>query len=384
MWVLIAVISVPLGYTFYMQAYNGLNQLSGYSSDVKAYLECSIYGIKIAYPFFINLLDITIPVFGPYFASALVQVIAWIACPVLMKFFWCRDCLPALRQDDRDFKTVNYLVCLGVIACQLVFPIYYPRLTGMLMCGTSIPNPYHNATGLVAKWINLVVFFEACKLLEHPEKKLDTKDLLIFAAMICFMVYAKPIFAPAFFPAMGLVMLWYLIRGSKQTRMNMVKLGLAFIPCCVLLLWQMTQTFGENTEGGNSIAFMPGAVWHYYADYIACSILAALIFPLCVLLLHPEKLLSDRRMQIGWLGCLIGLAQAYFLAETGDRFYHMNWFGGYEIAQYFLFAVSIPVLIQDYRQKKWKQCGIELAILLVHLAFGIWYFLRIVRGGYYV
>lgn len=88
-------------------------------------------------------------------------------------------------------------------------------------------------------------------------------------------------------------------------------------------------------------------------------------------------------MRFTWQFFLVALATLVFLYEKGDRLPHVNFSWGYMYGLFFLYAVSLLVLIQNSLrrlQPAW-QLGIQWAVYLLHLICGLDYFRILFQGG---
>lgn len=377
---LTGLFALAQAWLFYMQVMHD----EKYFSDIWSYIMVMLNrgDIVITYRFLIILLKAAIHFFGYGYGASMVQTGLWILSVLAVKYLW--DWVEFPNRLTGDDAGLNRLIGLGALTCCLVGSIWLPNCVGEVYLSTGAANTYHNATSLAAKWINLIVFYASAQMLGNPSRRVSGKMLALFAAGLMLMAYCKPIFPLPFFPAIALIGLYHFIRGGKNERINLVRLALSYVPCCIMLLMQSAQTFGSETPGGNSIILVPGTVYKAYCTNVPLATVFATAFPAFILVTHFRQVLSTCRGQLAWLGFVIGWLEAFFLAEDGNRMYHFNFGWGRSLGLLFLFAVSIPVLIRDWREgKRGAVFWTEAMLLAVHLAFGLGYLGYILVTGRY-
>lgn len=284
----------------------------------------------------------------------------------------------------------------GLIFSLLVFSLFFvsmlcaPYCVGRLMAGrqlgTFTPNPYHNATYLAARPFAIPAFFlfgDILTFYEREDKWYHPKYLL-FAVSLFVTTLAKPSFTLVMAATAGILMLWRLLKGHKVKAF--FQLGVWFIPTFLLLLYQYTGFFGEGkiSEAGIGFGFL--TAWSTVSENIVQSVLLVLIFPLTVAvfcLLQKEKL---ELLKFSWQFYLIGLGTFVFLYEKDEeRLYHLNFAWGYMYALFFLFVVSLTVLVKNTLGKKqpFWQLGVQWGMYGLHLICGLDYFCNLLMGGTY-
>jgi hypothetical protein len=100
----------------------------------------------------------------------------------------------------------------------------------------------------------------------------------------------------------------------------------------------------------------------------------SLFFPLLVLGVERKDLFNSEN-QISWLILLVGVAQLYLLAETGNRLDDGNFRWGAQIALFLVFVTTTRYL---WKKPAWSRKEIlALAVgLTPHVAAGVIYWLH--------
>lgn len=284
----------------------------------------------------------------------------------------------------------------GVVSNLLVFSLFFVSMLCSFYCvgknmfgrqlGTFTPNPYHNATYLAARPFAIPAFFAFGDILTFYERedKWYHPKYLLFAVFLFVTTLAKPSFTLVMAATAGILMLWRLLKGHKVKAF--FQLGVWFIPTFLLLLYQYAGFFGDGKISEEGIGFGFLTAWGTASENIVQSVLLAIFFPLVVAafcLLQKEK---SELLKFSWQFYLIGLGTLMFLYEKdGERLYHLNFAWGYMYALFFLFVVSLTVLVKNTVGKKqpFWQIGIQWGIYGMHLICGLDYFCNLLRGGTY-
>ena len=120
-------------------------------------------------------------------------------------------------------------------------------------------------------------------------------------------------------------------------------------------------------------------------DNIPLAIVLALAFPGLLLLLNLKELKTNTLYRFTWFQLIVSLLEMLLLYEKGDRFVHMNFSWGYMHGIFFVFMVSLILLIQNTLsgEQKWYLLVAEWLAYGWHVYCGIIYFLYIWSGQFY-
>jgi len=304
--------------------------------------------------------------------------------------YWCF--LNTELKDDKKRGVLYVILLFALLFVSMIYPFSYtlkmfgvdatfePRYLGIYS-----PNPFHNATYLVARPFAILTFLLYVKLIDTYElqDRWFCKEYLLFSVTLFTATLAKPSFTLVFVANAGLVMLWHLIVSKFKNWKAFFQFGIYFIPTFALLLYQYSDVFYSETENASKgMVFAPFAVWKYYSNNIPVSILLAIAFPLIVAVFQYKKLIKKSTLQKAWLLYLIASLTFMLFSEKGYRLKHANFAWGYMYGLFFLHAVSLLELVRATRNSESKRgtLAIQWAFWVLHLIYGIDYF-RVLMSG---
>ena len=376
-------------FLFYRQSigYKGL-----YLSDMMPYIQEAQHintGIPFPYQFMFKVIRFFMLFTSPPVATALTVALLNLLTVFVLKYFLeiQLQSVPLFCSSNLSKTQENWLhsfvIDLSVFAILFVTSLYCPLLSKHIFMGNGTPNPYHNATYMATRPFTVISFFLAAELLLTCKNgKLHYGKLAVFSLVTALSTYTKPSYVFVFVPAYGLLLLFDLCQSKFSCFKNVMRIGLSFLPTFALLVFQYCSVFDRGASSGIGLGY--NVVWSHYTDFWPKSVLLGIAFPLYVLLFHLKDLKTKFYYRLAWLMLACGLGEALLLYEKGDRLLHGNFDWGYYHGMFFVFVVSILiVLTQDKDKKLWYKLGAG-ALLTAHLAAGIYFFIRLLQGASYV
>jgi hypothetical protein len=228
-------------------------------------------------------------------------------------------------------------------------------------------SSYHNPTILLLRPLALLQFIFSLKCFgPHPISKLEILGMAIVSMLAAF---AKPNFAICLIPAMGLLVLYNIIR-KKQASIVAFSYGFV-LPTMLTLAIQFLMSYYDN--GSSSIVFAPFAVMNSYSKFLLIKFLLSIVFPVMVTIRYRREAWYDIRLILAWLIFIFGSFYTYFLAENGGRFFDGNFTWSSEIALFVLFAAA-SAFFWDVAESSHKSRWFLLFIWLCHVTIGIIYY----------
>lgn len=253
--------------------------------------------------------------------------------------------------------------------------------------GVYSPNPFHNATYLVARPFCIAVLFQVAELLESFETFFDWKKGIVFAITLLLATMTKPSFTIVLCGAVGLVLLYRLLKSKCKNFKQTLCFGVLFVPTFLDLLYQFGGVFsGVNVKGEETgIGFGFFHVWKEYCDSYLVAILLVIFFPLVVLFFQRGKMRTHTLYRLGWQLYGMGLLMFVVLYEKGFRAVDSNFSWGYMMGAFALVVSSVLVLLEETFAKDGnkKHLAIQWGAFLLHVACGLFYFGIIITGGSY-
>ncbi len=382
--------------TLFLFHRQSMNYSGSYVSDIQPYI-AEMQGISSGYDFPYPLLFLTGRFFllftTPQHAMAFaVTLLNGLTAPALKLFF---DGTLNTSQDPRGKSAVlSSLLVFSLLFTSMLYPLiwlgqYNPLGENYLYryLGVFTPNPYHNATYLAARPFSVLTFFLFADILSFYEKEMKWfhPKYLFMGLSLLLSTLAKPSFTLVFTAAAGLIMLYRLVRSRFHGIKAFFQCGIWFLPTFCVLLYQFGHVFrpqsGSGEEKGIGFGFL--TAWSTTCDNIPLALLRAAAFPLTVLVFCAVRKKLPAVLRFAWQFFLVALATLMFLYEKGDRLPHVNFSWGYMYGLFFLYTVSLLVLVKNSLrrlQPTW-QLGIQWAVYLLHLICGLDYFRILFQGG---
>ena len=271
----------------------------------------------------------------------------------------------------------------AAIALVLVMPLPNWWKPDQIYLDKIAPNLWFNSTGILTMPFAILLFFSAIAWL----RKLSLRSWL-WVLIFCLMsLLTKPNYVLALMPALGIAVLIRVagLQREEIARTLLFFAGLALVAICVLAL-QYADTYvassGTPSASGESAhtIIAPFAVWRVYSPNIPASLLLSIAFPLGVTILYFREVKTNPTMLLAWGIWAAAMLQYILLAESGEYLADGNWGWGSNIAMYIVFLVSAMVFLRQPRSLRYYSVAILFSL---HLATGIYYFVKIAHGvGY--
>lgn len=220
------------------------------------------------------------------------------------------------------------------IAGPVLPPFVQPDL---FLMGYFPQSAYHNATFIVSKPFCLLLALTAADMFRATAS--SALPVRTIAAVVLTAI-AKPNYLLSLVPA-AVIQAW-----PRLPRRRTNVLGfLALVIATGLVALTMRVAYAD---GAVEVVVAPFAVLRLYAPLdvsLAGKLLAAVAFPLVVLLAWPRHAIRRPEVTLAWLAALIAVSQGYLLAEPGARLDHANLLAGGPQAVFVLLAVSAGALL---------------------------------------
>jgi hypothetical protein len=269
----------------------------------------------------------------------------------------------------------------------LVFPIVFSRALvvadaraySALIYAVSLHNPTYL---LLRPFAVAITWLGARQLLATPFRW--QASAVTLAALTVLSLLAKPSFLMAFVPALGLVLAYRFVRGTRQGVWLIV--GSFFVPAALVLGWQYWYTYSPQAQAAYStfggeparIAFAPLELflgwWDMSAADIPLQILLSVAFPAVVYLAYFPQARRTLALNLAWLTFLIGQSYGLLLVERPNTpSANMLWSG--KIGLFVLFVVTLAFFVHQNKavlldgekfrfDPRFLVCG---AVYLLHL-----------------
>lgn len=236
--------------------------------------------------------------------------------------------------------------------------------------GQFTPNLWFNSTHIVGQ--AFIAWF--CWLLVRS-RRTGLRDVWLASLGLAISVIAKPNFAFACIPALGL----FAVLGHLRWRESLI-LG---VPATVAVGLVALAYKGDGT--GSGIEWAPFLIWNRRTPTKVGSFAVSFLFPLVFRALAPKRG-SERDWSLAaWVVTLIALAQYALFAESGFRKFHANLEWGLHAAVWALLVASVTewssMLTSESLRREWWRHMLIGGALTAHLCGGAIHAVRAYQGA---
>ena len=277
--------------------------------------------------------------------------------------------------------SIRESIVVSVLALMLmiVAPVnIIPLRPGGMYFGYVSITVYHNANIALCRPLALLHFYLTLRLLFKPETISKGQKYVAISLLAILVTLAKPNYALAFVPALGLWLAWQTYR-SGNLKGNLRLLLLLSVPFALVILWQylFTYLFPNPDIEPATVQLMPFAAYRAHALHLIPKLLLSIPFPVAALVLFWNRLKEDRGVIFTTIFWVIGVIITYLLVETGARLSHGNFLWTGQIVQFIMFVVLVLALREGHRawqEPRWKYWMVG-AIFGLHVVCGVvWYY----------
>lgn len=293
-------------------------------------------------------------------AASLVTVLSIIVYKILL-----------LNLSNKNTYFILFLVFVITFSGNFYLPGL--NLTKFHYLGNGSISVWHNITLLLVKPLALTSFY----LLFYY---LDTKKigmLLISLLMAILSIYAKPSFILIFLPTVFALLLFMYMQ--KLTINCILFYSISLLVSSGVILSNMYLNY---TGTGASIVLAPFTVWNLYSNNITLSILISNLFVLSFMVLGFKHVSLKSWFSI--LMLVISILIFALFAESGPHLNHGNLGWSYLIAQPIAYLFVIIDFVNNYSTITPFKKNVLNTTLSLHLIGGVYYFIKIFMGLFYL
>lgn len=282
---------------------------------------------------------------------------------------------------------------LAAVALSFVSAIYVPWFNSKPYLGQGSPNPWHNPTTLMVRPIGflivMIVMGECLRVKRGGFRKKNGLRLwkgILIAVLLLLSNLSKPSFVQIFYPAIFLLMFFWLFTYHGRNFPLGMQLLVCCLPSCALMGAQFISAFysGSNSDAAG-VVFAPFKVAGLYTDNIAVSTLLVMAFPLLVCLFSIFRRTFGWTDYFAWVMLLVGMAEKFLLAESGSRMTHGNFSWGYILGLYFIWFSGIRLYTMWAHSLDEGAGGVKKTVSITAFALcGAVLFLHLLSGAYYL
>lgn len=376
-------LSILFTVLFYRQAvmYQG-----GYPSDLPSHINYALAGR--GYSILYVVLAAVLNTFHSELAAALfisvMVLLTWLTAGLFIE----------KKFDFSPSQSLLFSTCLLFLCAPYIpkaFPFFYRK--------SLMSQPWHNITYIGMRLFALLTLWAFLNVAERYRDGISWKDWLKIALPLMISASIKPNFLLAFSIALLLVLIVDFVRDLFSKNMSFSRLGKYVVmgsvvfPSLLVLYQQSRILYGvgnpEGSSSGIQFVVMSSTFFSDGAKVVFFKLVRPLAFPTLVYLYN--RYARTREFSFTFLMYLVALAEAVFLAETGPRADHGNFYWGLFITAYLLFLYAVPWFVRAVSKTPWAKADIRQkvyavlggALLSWHLVSGLYYFVHLLRGNSY-
>ncbi len=305
-----------------------------------------------------------------------------LAAATTYRFSWSQRKIVSLVNLQKGLTTHYWVSVTLALSLLFVFAIPIPSysLDKYMYIGNFVPNVWHNSTVLFVFPFALLLFEQSYKqLIQYNAQRNNWILLLIFLN-----VFIKPSYFFVFVSVYPLLLLIkYKFKKEFWQGILPVIIGLFFL---ALEFWSIYLTKDPFSAEKSSVIFQPFYSSPLFLDLwpMPYALLFSLFFPILYAVLNFNDV---RKSQLFWFSALSFIVSAFiylFIAETGPRATHGNFYWQIVICTWICFFVSLMALLTDFKQHgKALKNSLLLSVYGIQVLIGIIYFVRLCATGNY-
>ena len=276
------------------------------------------------------------------------------------------------------YRERSWFTLILSLSLNLVMPVYIRAVGEYRYVSYQSGNIWHNSTYLCMRLAALATLLYYFKLEKKYRQGITRREWCVFALLSIVCTGIKPSFLLAFSPIMGIYLLADLIRRVPLKKILIF--GSALLPSGLVILWQNSVLFGEDT--GNGIAFRPWYTFSLHAAVTKLAVVCSLLFCILAVLATVKQLPKDRDYLFLLFMTALGFLEALCLVENGSRSVDGNFLWGYSFCLFVLFAVCAVKWLQigGTRLRFALRAGLGL-VYAWHLYCGLYFFVNLTAGA---
>lgn len=277
---------------------------------------------------------------------------------------------------DSSWISPDLFVALTTIGLLISAPIWDP-LNANMYIGRITPNVWHNPTCFMVWPFAILMFLSGINYLEEAK----TSSLFSIAVLAALNVLAKPNYLLAFAPV-------FILASFMRFRFSRhwFAVGLAFIPCLVILMLQFYFTYA-GPEHNRGMIVAPFAVWRIYATCIPLAVILSLAFPGSYLCLFWRSLREPRRLLFAWAVFGVAIVWMIVFAEINpdgsiNTAFNFGW--GAILSFYIVFLFTMCDFLRQPANCNIASHRIVWIAFLGHVSCGaVWLFRQTFGFGFF-
>lgn len=298
------------------------------------------------------------------------------------RLFWSQKKIAAVSAYGNGSYSEYWFSFGFAVSLLFVFAIPIPSysLDEFMYIGNYVPNVWHNSTVLFVFPFALLLFEQSYRQLTQYDAQRNYWILLF----VFLNVFIKPSYFFVFVSVYPLLLLHkYKLKKEFWQAIVPVIIGLVFLG---LEFWSIYLTKDPFSNEKSSVIFQPFYSSPLFPDLwpMPYAFVFSLLFPLLYTAFNFNKVLKSQLFWFSALSFIVSVFIYLFIAETGPRATHGNFYWQIVICTWICFFVSLMALLRDFKQQgRTIKNLLLLSVYGVQVVTGIIYFVRLCATGNY-
>jgi hypothetical protein len=242
-----------------------------------------------------------------------------------------------------------------------------------LYLGYISPTVYHNPMIAVVKPLAILHFWLFVRIIQDPQRYRSSAWQAAFTGLSLLTLLAQPNYMLCLVPALIVLMIF---RVYKKQSIDWPFFALTVIlPAIVVLTLQYFHVYYVSSVVSNSrVIIAPFAVLAQASNALLAKFFLSILFPLVVYVLFFKAARRNLGLNLAWLLFIVGAFQAYFLAETGDRFAQGNFLWSGQIALFILMVMTLLFLLRQRLARQPARLLVSTFVFALHIISGLLFY----------
>ena len=244
-------------------------------------------------------------------------------------------------------QTETWLLAVFSFVCMLAMPIVIFTFSERIY-GPYVGTVWHNESYLGMRFVAILILIFFYRTHDRYLKSFSVKEFFIACLLFLLVNWIKPNFIIAFAPAMLVMMIVDIIKAKGKGFFKWVMYGVPVLVGALILPFQYLLLFPGSDDSGSSVVFIMGDFFLSQKTPVI-NLLLALAFPILIFIIHRKEFLKSKFHLVCCLGWVFAFLEYVFLAETGIRRGHENFYWGVRLFTFIIYCLSVGFFISDIR-----------------------------------
>jgi hypothetical protein len=242
-----------------------------------------------------------------------------------------------------------------------------------LYLGYISPTVYHNPTIAIVKPLAILHFWLFVQIIQDTQRYRSRVWQVVFTGLSFLTLLAQPNYMLCLVPALIVLMLFRVYR-KQPIDWRFFALTVILPAIVVLALHYFHIYYVASAVSNSRVIVAPFAVLAQASNNLLAKFVLSILFPLVVYGLFFKAAQRNLGLNLAWLLFIVGAFQAYFLAETGNRFVQGNFLWSGQIALFILMVMTVLFLLKQQAARQPARLLVCTFVLALHIISGLLFY----------